>query len=96
MLFVLSTKHKVLSNSRAFQGLLIYIYLQDVPHFDYLIISNTFLCNFLSAFALAGNTCIHVSWIIFVLSYPVFCFFGEILSFGFFPVNSEYDAYWYA
>ena len=61
LLFVLSLRHTILPNSPAFQGCLIHIYLQDVPHFDSFILSNTFLCNFLLVFALAGNTCIHVS-----------------------------------
>ena len=33
-----------------FRGCLIQIYLQDVPHFDFLILSNTFLCNFVLVF----------------------------------------------
>ena len=33
-----------------FRGCLIRIYLQDVPHFDFLILSNTFLCNFVLVF----------------------------------------------
>ena len=37
-----------------FRGCLIHIYLQDIPHFDSLILSNTFLCNFLFVFWLAA------------------------------------------
>ena len=61
LLFVLSLRHKVMANSLPFQGCLIHLYLQDFPHFDFLILLNTFLCNFLLDFALAGNTYIHVS-----------------------------------
>ena len=61
LLFVLSLRHKVTANSLVFQGCLIHLYLQDIPHFDFLILLNTFLCNFLLGFALAGNTYIQVS-----------------------------------
>ena len=50
MLFVLSTGNKFLANSLVYQGCLIHIYLQDVSHFDSIILSNTFLCNFLLVF----------------------------------------------
>ena len=71
MLFVLSTSHKVLANSLAFQRRLIHTYLQSVPHFDSLFLSTTFLCNFIFVFALAGKTCTHVSLIVFVFLYQV-------------------------
>ena len=60
LLFVLSLRHKVIANSLVFQGCLIHLYLQDIPHFSFLILLNTFLCNFLLDFALAGNTYIQV------------------------------------
>ena len=45
---------RVLANSLVFQGYLIHIYLQDVPNFDSLILSN--ICDiFISSFALAEN-----------------------------------------
>ena len=50
ILFVLSTENKVLANSVVFQECLIHTDLQDVPQFDTLILSNTFLCIFLLVF----------------------------------------------
>ena len=45
MLFLISTRKKVLANllsDLCFEDVWIHIYLQDVPHFDHLILSNEF------------------------------------------------------
>ena len=79
-----------------FQGCLIQIDLQNVFYFVSLILSNTFLCNFLLVFWLATLA------FLLVLGLTYFCifksivlasFFLEILSFGFCLVNSEGRAY---
>ena len=102
VIFVLSTGNKVLANSLLYQGCLIHIYLQDVPHFDSLTLSNTFLCNFLLVFCF-GWQLLHSCFLLFISTGQVIglmciCIFilgfsVEILPFGFFLVNSECDAY---
>ena len=73
---------------------------RDIPHFDSLMLSNTFLCNFLLVFYFGWQHCIHVSskgWFVLVPTYfqikQFFWFLLEILSFSFCLVNSEHDAY---
>ena len=61
VLFLLSAgENKAVAYPRrreyAFKGCLIHIHLQDAPHFDSLILLNTFLCNFLLVFWLAIPT----------------------------------------
>ena len=70
ILFVLSTQeikfwliHWTNSTLVFHQNCLIH---KDVPHFDSLILSNTFLCNFL--LVLVGSTCIHVFCYLFSTS----------------------------
>ena len=65
VIFVLSTGNKVLANSLLYQGCLIHIYLQDVPHFDSLTLSNTFLCNFLLVFYF-GWQLFHSCFLLFI------------------------------
>ena len=86
-----------------FLGCLIHIYLQYVPPFDSLILSNTFLYNFLLVFWLAtfAFTRAHsyslsttqglvICLRIFIC---IFQFFVESLSFGFSLVSFEHDTY---
>ena len=68
-----------------FQGCLIIIDLQDVLHFDSLILPYTFLCNCPLVFLLKTFEFIFPNQILEV--------FVEILSFGFCLINSESDEY---
>ena len=80
---------------------LTHIHSQDVPHFDFLIFSNTFLCN-LSL----GWQHLHSCFLLFIQCLPtrradlfcvfsnqVFSFFVGILRSGCYLVNYQYGAY---
>ena len=95
VIFVLSTGNKVLANSLLYQGCLIHIYLQDVPHFDSLTLSNTFLCNFLLVFYF-GWQLFHSCFLLFISTRQVIgmiCICIFISNVLVFLVNSECDAY---
>ena len=67
---VLSTGNKILANSLweiwlVFQGCLIRIDLQDILHFDSLIRSNTFLCNFFLVFCFGWQR-LHSRFLLFI------------------------------
>ena len=99
---VFNTGNKVLSNSLAYQGYLIPIYLQDIAHLISYTSQIPSCAIFFSSFALAGNSCICV-FLLFISTgradlylyfyIKCFSFSVEILSFNFFLVNSEWDAY---
>ena len=86
-----------------FQGCLIHIYLQYVPHFDSLIHSIPSCDIFFSSFACIGwqrfllfiSTALgrYRADLYFYFHIKCSVFFAEILSFGFCLVNSECDAY---
>ena len=69
----------------------------DVTHFDSLILSNIFLCNFLvfwlAILAFMFSASYLVLELFFVFSTQVFQFFVENLCSGFYLVNSDCGAY---
>ena len=104
-LTVRQTGNKVLANSIVYQGCLIHIYLQDVPDFDTLILSNAFLWNFLLVFCF-GWQLLNSCYLLFISTEQVIglicicIFISSVLVFlwkfcllVFFPVNSACDAY---